>query len=91
MNRPLKYFANGRDLCLIGDNLSATKKLTRRSFLIGDVTAARISVENGAFFKGGIDIKKVEAKAAPEVKPAVEGKTFGAATASASPESSKSA
>ena len=48
MNRPLKYFANGRDLCLIGDNLSAMKKLTRRSFLIGDVTAARISVENGA-------------------------------------------
>jgi cytoskeletal protein CcmA (bactofilin family) len=64
MNRPLKYFANGRDLCLIGDNLSAMKKLTRRSFLIGDVTAARISVENGAFFKGGIDIKKAEA--APE-------------------------
>ena len=59
--------------------------------LTGNVTAARISIEDGAFFKGGIDIKKVEAKAAPEVKPAVEGKTFGAATASASPESSKSA
>jgi cytoskeletal protein CcmA (bactofilin family) len=33
--------------------------------LTGDVTAARISIEDGAFFKGGIDIKK------PETKPAV--------------------
>jgi cytoskeletal protein CcmA (bactofilin family) len=30
--------------------------------LTGDVTAARISIEDGAFFKGGIDIKKAEAK-----------------------------
>jgi cytoskeletal protein CcmA (bactofilin family) len=49
------------------------------------VTAARISIEDGAFFKGGIDIKKTEAK------PVVEAKIFGAASASASPEPSKSA
>ena len=51
--------------------------------LTGNVTAARISIEDGAFFKGGIDIKK------PEAKPAAEVTTFGAATASASPEPSK--
>jgi cytoskeletal protein CcmA (bactofilin family) len=28
--------------------------------LTGDVTAARISIEDGAFFKGGIDIRKSE-------------------------------
>jgi len=28
------------------------------------VTAARISIEDGAFFKGGIDIKKGDAKPA---------------------------
>ncbi|HWA94710.1 MAG TPA: polymer-forming cytoskeletal protein [Terracidiphilus sp.] len=36
--------------------------------LTGNVTAARISIEDGAFFKGGIDIKKSDAK--PETKPA---------------------
>jgi cytoskeletal protein CcmA (bactofilin family) len=30
--------------------------------LSGDVTAARISIEDGAFFKGGIDIRKPEGK-----------------------------
>jgi cytoskeletal protein CcmA (bactofilin family) len=30
--------------------------------LTGDVAAARISIEDGAFFKGGIDIRKPEAK-----------------------------
>jgi cytoskeletal protein CcmA (bactofilin family) len=53
--------------------------------LTGNVTAARISIEDGAFFKGGIDIKKAEVKAAAEIKP------FSAAAASASPEPSKSA
>ncbi|HYU47248.1 MAG TPA: polymer-forming cytoskeletal protein, partial [Terriglobales bacterium] len=28
----------------------------------GDVVAARISIEDGAFFKGGIDIRKAGAK-----------------------------
>jgi cytoskeletal protein CcmA (bactofilin family) len=28
--------------------------------LTGDVSAARISIEDGAFFKGGIDIRKSE-------------------------------
>jgi cytoskeletal protein CcmA (bactofilin family) len=33
--------------------------------LSGDVAAARISIEDGAFFKGGIDIRKPEGKPAP--------------------------
>jgi cytoskeletal protein CcmA (bactofilin family) len=35
--------------------------------LSGDVAAARISIEDGAFFKGGIDIRK------PDAKPAAAG------------------
>jgi cytoskeletal protein CcmA (bactofilin family) len=34
--------------------------------LTGDVAAARISIEDGAFFKGGIDIKKPEGKGAQQ-------------------------
>jgi len=30
--------------------------------LHGDVSAARISIEDGAFFKGGIDIRKPDSK-----------------------------
>jgi cytoskeletal protein CcmA (bactofilin family) len=35
--------------------------------LTGDVTAARISIEDGAFFKGAIELRK------PESKPAISG------------------
>jgi cytoskeletal protein CcmA (bactofilin family) len=41
--------------------------------LTGDVTAARISIEDGAFFKGGIDIRK------PDAKPGTPGTTTAAA------------
>jgi cytoskeletal protein CcmA (bactofilin family) len=46
-------------------NVSATDRVDIRAegSLNGDVAVARISIEDGAFFKGGIDIRK------PEVKP----------------------
>ena len=34
--------------------------------LSGDVAAARISIEDGAFFKGGIDIRKPDGKSAQD-------------------------
>ena len=45
-------------------NVSATDRVDIRAegALSGDVTAARISIEDGAFFKGGIDIRKADAK-----------------------------
>ena len=45
-------------------NVSATDRLEIRAdgALTGDVTTARISIEDGAFFKGGIDIRKSEKK-----------------------------
>jgi cytoskeletal protein CcmA (bactofilin family) len=40
--------------------------------LTGDVVAARISIEDGAFFKGGIDIRKAGQKPnGEEIKSAV--------------------
>jgi cytoskeletal protein CcmA (bactofilin family) len=40
--------------------------------LTGDVTAARISIEDGAFFKGGIELRKGDAKVAAQGSPIAE-------------------
>ncbi|MBA3913156.1 MAG: polymer-forming cytoskeletal protein [Acidobacteriales bacterium] len=47
-------------LCKVRGNLTASDRVDIRSdgSLTGDVIAARISIEDGAFFKGGIDIRK---------------------------------
>ena len=44
--------------------MAATDRVDIRAegSLTGDVAAARISIEDGAFFKGGIDIKKPDGK-----------------------------
>jgi cytoskeletal protein CcmA (bactofilin family) len=54
-----------REIVVLGKikgNVSATDRVDIRAegSLTGDVAAARISIEDGAFFKGGIDIKKAE-------------------------------
>jgi cytoskeletal protein CcmA (bactofilin family) len=58
---------NSREVVVLGKvrgNITATDRVDIRSegALTGDVTAARISIEDGAFFKGGIDIRKADAK-----------------------------
>jgi cytoskeletal protein CcmA (bactofilin family) len=65
-----------REIVVLGKvrgNVSATDRVDIRAegSLNGDVSAARISIEDGAFFKGGIDIRKPEGKgsAAPAVAP----------------------
>jgi len=73
-----------REIVVLGKvrgNVSATDRVDIRAegSLTGDVAAARISIEDGAFFKGGIDIRKPESK--PESKPA----------AAAAPEAAKPA
>src|ERR1700723_1449837 len=54
---------NAREIVVLGEvrgNLTASDRVDIRSdgSLTGDVVAARISIEDGAFFKGGIDIRK---------------------------------
>jgi cytoskeletal protein CcmA (bactofilin family) len=69
-----------REIVVLGKvrgNVSASDRVDIRAegSLSGDVSAARISIEDGAFFKGGIDIRKPDAKltgspaapAAPEI------------------------
>ncbi len=67
---------NAREIVVLGKvrgNLTASDRVDIRSdgSLTGDVVAARISIEDGAFFKGGIDIRKAGQKAnGEEAKPA---------------------
>ncbi len=66
---------SAREIVVLGKvkgNVTATDRVDIRAegSLNGDVAAARISIEDGAFFKGGIDIRKPDAKsAAPVVVP----------------------
>ncbi len=59
-----------REIVVLGKvrgNLTASDRVDIRSdgSLTGDVVAARISIEDGAYFKGGIDIRKSGAPAQP--------------------------
>lgn len=68
-----------REIVILGKvrgNISATDRVDIRAegALTGDVIAARISIEDGAFFKGGIDIKKADAKPSTETKPFTDAK-----------------
>jgi cytoskeletal protein CcmA (bactofilin family) len=71
-------------------NVSASDRVDIRAegALSGDVSAARISIEDGAFFKGGIDIRK------PDGKPPVPGQAHATpapsqVTVTAAPEPAK--
>jgi cytoskeletal protein CcmA (bactofilin family) len=52
-------------------SIMATDRLDIRAEggVVGDLTAPRISIEDGAFFKGGIDIRKIDAKTAGQGMP----------------------
>ena len=68
---------NAREVVVLGKvrgNLNASDRVDIRNegSLTGDVVAQRISIEDGAFFKGGIDIRKQDAKAQTAATPATE-------------------
>jgi cytoskeletal protein CcmA (bactofilin family) len=65
-------------------NLNASDRVDIRSegSLTGDVVAQRISIEDGAYFKGGIDIRKPGGDGA---KPAVTGSGAGASSSTPTP------
>ena len=76
---------SAREVVVLGKvrgNCQASDRVDIRSegSLTGDVIAARISIEDGAFFKGGIDIRK----------PGAEAKTGTTATPTTTPESTPS-
>ena len=65
----------------VNGNMKADRIELKKSALVsGDLATQRVVIEDGAFFKGGIDIQREQAKEAP--KPEVRA---AAAAASASP------
>ena len=80
-----------REVVILGQvqgNVEATDKvdIRREAKLVGDITTARISIEDGALFKGSIDIRKPEPKstATSTVQPAAAASSSSASAASAS-------
>jgi cytoskeletal protein CcmA (bactofilin family) len=65
-----------REVIILGQvqgNVETSDKVDLRkdAKLVGDITTARISIEDGALFKGSIDIRKPEPKTAvPAPRPA---------------------
>jgi len=64
-----QFGITAREIVILGKvrgNVTASDRVDIRAegALTGDVAAARISIEDGAFFKGGIDIRKNETKPA---------------------------
>jgi len=67
-NGRIKAAITARDLVVHGrieGNVTASGRveLRKSSTLIGDISTQRIVIEDGAFFKGAIDIKEKDAKA----------------------------
>jgi cytoskeletal protein CcmA (bactofilin family) len=77
---------NAREIVVLGKvrgNLTASDRVDIRNdgSLTGDVVAARISIEDGAFFKGGIDIRKPGQKVNGDAKEAEVATPLARATA----------
>src|SRR6185312_5899823 len=79
-----------REVVIFGQvqgNVEAADKvdIRREAKLVGDITTARISIEDGALFKGSIDIRKPEPKttATSTVQPAAAASSSSASAASA--------
>jgi cytoskeletal protein CcmA (bactofilin family) len=73
-NGRVRANVNARDIVVQGKvdgNLRATDRvdLKKSAIVTGDIMTQRIAVEDGAFFKGSVDIQRQEAKT--EHKPAV--------------------
>jgi cytoskeletal protein CcmA (bactofilin family) len=67
---------------LDGDiHASERVELRKSASLSGDITTARISIEDGAFFKGGIDIQKPEPASKTDAKPQASAATAPASIA----------
>jgi cytoskeletal protein CcmA (bactofilin family) len=69
-----------REIVIMGKitgNVSASDRVDIRAegTLKGDVSTSRISIADGAFFTGGVDIRRAEAKAMASTAPVEEEKT----------------
>lgn len=72
-NGRVRANVHARDIIVHGKvdgNLHGTERveLKKSAVLIGDIFTQRIAIEDGAYFKGGIDIQKPESKPEPKVE-----------------------
>ena len=77
-NGRVRANVNARDVVVHGKvegNLRAADRveLKKSAILVGDIFTQRIVIEDGAFFKGGIDIQKAETKLEQKAAAAVAG------------------
>ena len=91
-NGKIKASITARDLVVHGKvegniNASGRVELRKSCTLIGDVSTQRIVIEDGAFFKGAIDIREKESKAETR-KPLATAASAGAGMSSGSSSSS---
>jgi cytoskeletal protein CcmA (bactofilin family) len=73
-NGKVQAGVKAREVVVLGTiqgNVEATDKIEIRkdARLVGDIKTVRIVIEDGAFFKGSIDIVRPEAKAAAAASP----------------------
>jgi len=70
-------------------NLNGTERveLKRSAVQVGDISTQRIVIEDGAYFKGAIDIRKEAAKPAQSVRPPEPVKSYTANAATSGPSS----
>jgi len=77
-NGTVKAATKAREVVVLGSvqgNVEATEKIEIRkdAKLVGDIKTARIIIEDGAYFKGSIDIVKPEpAKAKQQAQPPLQ-------------------
>jgi len=91
-NGKLQAGVKAREVVLLGTihgNVEASDKIDIRkdAKLVGDIKTSRIVIEDGAYFKGSIDIVRVEASkpaAAPPPKPAAPQPSAAASVAAGS-------
>ena len=79
---------SAREIVVLGKirgNVTASDRVDIRSegSLIGDVSAQRISIEDGAYFKGGIDIRKPNSADKPSSAVSTPASSTSSASASA--------
>jgi len=93
-NGRIKASISARDLTVHGKvegNVTATGRVELRKSctLVGDVSTQRIVIEDGAFFKGAIDIREKDAKNEPR-KPLASAATAGSGMSTGSSSSTMS-
>jgi cytoskeletal protein CcmA (bactofilin family) len=89
-NGKLQAGVKAREVVVLGTihgNVEASDKIDIRkdAKLVGDIKTARIVIEDGAYFKGSIDIARPEAARTPAPSPKPQASASSAANAAATP------